>query len=115
MRSPLRFFRAREDKRDALLAQKKVHREIRPARNLRERVREEGVMKMDLVCCLLHCSANDVQMLSILLLQCCHVFEPNVWHWMKDVQEWKSSMISSHSLILAFYSDLRQWCMHSDP
>lgn len=50
MRSPLRFFRAREDKRDQNFVAAATSSEAKPAVVLRERVRSEAIEKMDRVC-----------------------------------------------------------------
>jgi hypothetical protein len=47
IRSPLRFFRRREDVRDSIIANTKTAREQEPLKVLRERVKEEGVARMD--------------------------------------------------------------------
>ena len=47
MRSPLRFFRAREDRRDQILAQTKTEREAIPVLMVRERNRDKAVSQMD--------------------------------------------------------------------
>ena len=49
IRSPLRFFRAREDVRDSTLAHTETAPERKPAMVLRERVKEESLSKMDQV------------------------------------------------------------------
>jgi len=49
IRSPLRFFRAREDVRDSILAHTETARDRKPALVLRERVKEESLSKMDQV------------------------------------------------------------------
>eukprot|EP00802_Teleaulax_amphioxeia_P009782 Tamp_09803.p1 GENE.Tamp_09803~~Tamp_09803.p1 ORF type:complete len:611 (-),score=99.95 Tamp_09803:293-2053(-) len=47
IRSPLRFFRKREDVRDSIIAQTKTAREQKPPQVLRERVKEVGMARMD--------------------------------------------------------------------